>query len=216
MKTMIQVGWIGIVTALTGCGSVYYDTIEALGQPKRQVLVSRVQDTRDTMKEAKKTYTSAMQQFGSVTKVGGTQLENKYKILKKEYDACNSKASELRSQISNVKSVGRVLFQEWQRELDQFTHEQMRKLSEAKMQQTRDKYAVMIESMDRTSARITPVLESMNDQLLNIKHSLNALIVVSLEEELIQLRKNMDNLIVDIDTAVEQSNAFIGSMAEVQ
>ncbi len=213
---MIQVGWIGIVTALTGCGSVYYDTIEALGQPKRQVLVSRVQDTRDTMKEAKKTYTSAMQQFGSVTKVGGTQLENKYKILKKEYDACNSKASELRSQISNVKSVGRVLFQEWQRELDQFTHEQMRKLSEAKMQQTRDKYAVMIESMDRTSARITPVLESMNDQLLNIKHSLNALIVVSLEEELIQLRKNMDNLIVDIDTAVEQSNAFIGSMAEVQ
>lgn len=215
MKTL----WIPIALVLilssTGCNnSLGYDIQEAMGTPKRQVLLSRVQDTRDSMKETKKVFASAMLQFGSVYKESGSKLENKYVILKKEYDACNSKASSLRSQIANVKSIGQVLFQEWQKELDQFTNEQMRKLSEVKMQQTREKYVAMTDSMDRVSARMSPVMSSMSDQLLNIKHSLNALIVVSLEEELIQLRGQMDNLMAEIDASIENCNSFIGSMAE--
>lgn len=204
-----------LILGSLGCNnSLVYDLQETMGTPKRQVLLSRVQDARDSMKESKKVFTSAMQQFGSVFKESGSKLENKYKILKGEYDACNTKASELRSHIASVKSIGQVLFQEWQKELDQFTNEQMRKLSEVKMQQTREKYVTMIDSMDRVSARITPVMTSMNDQLLNIKHSLNALIVVSLEEELVQLRGQMDNLMAEIDASVNHCNAFIGSMAE--
>ncbi|NLH17514.1 MAG: DUF2959 domain-containing protein [Phycisphaerae bacterium] len=211
--------WIAIIAVLVlgamGCNnSLGYDLQEAMGTPKRQLMVSRVQDTRDSMKETKKTFASAMQQFGSVYKEGGSKLENKYAILKKEYENCNSRASELRSQIANVKSIGQVLFQEWQKELDQFTNEQMRKLSEVKMQQTREKYVTMTSGMDRVSARMTPALNSMNDQLLNIKHSLNALITISLEEELVQLRTHMDSLMTEIDAAVEHCNTFIGSMAE--
>jgi hypothetical protein len=204
-----------LILGSTGCNnSLGYNFQEAMGTPKRQVLLSRVQDTRDAMKDTKKTFASAMQQFGSVYKESGSKLENKYVILKKEYETCNSKASDLRSQIASVKSIGQVLFQEWQKELDQFTNEQMRKLSEVKMQQTREKYVTMTESMDRVSARITPVMNSMNDQLLNIKHSLNALIIVSLEEELTQLRGHMDSLMAEIDASVNHSNAFIGSMAD--
>jgi len=215
MKTIGMTIALVLILSSQGCNnSLGYSFQEAMGTPKRQVLLSRVQDTRDSLKETKKTFASAMQQFGSVYKESGAKLENKYVILKKEYDTCNSKASELRGQIANVKSIGQVLFQEWQKELDQFTNEQMRKLSEVKMQQTREKYVTMTDSMDRVSARITPVMNSMNDQLLNIKHSLNALIVVSLEEELTQLRGHMDSLSADIDASVNHCNAFIGSMAE--
>jgi hypothetical protein len=215
MKTLWTVVSLVVILGSTGCNnSLGYSFQEAMGTPKRQVMLSRVQDTRDAMKETKKTFASAMQQFGSVFKESGPKLENKFKILKSEYEACNSKASELRGQISNVKSIGQVLFQEWQKELDEFTNEQMRKLSEVKMQQTREKYVVMVNSMDRVSARMTPVMTSMNDQLLNIKHSLNALIVVSLEEELTQLRGHMDSLMTEIDASVNHCNAFIGSMAE--
>jgi hypothetical protein len=215
MKTIGMLIALVLILGSMGCNnSLGYSFQEAMGTPKRQVMLSRVQDTRDSMKETKKTFASAMQQFGSVYKESGSKLENKYLILKKEYDTCNSKASELRGQISNVKSIGQVLFQEWQKELDEFTNEQMRKLSEVKMQQTREKYVIMVDSMDRVSARMTPVMSSMNDQLLNIKHSLNALIVVSLEEELAQLRGHMDSLMTDIDASVNHCNAFIGSMAE--
>jgi hypothetical protein len=215
MKTKWILASLVLILSSTGCNnSLGYNFQEAMGTPKRQVLLSRVQDTRDAMKDTKKTFASAMQQFGSVYKESGSKLENKYVILKKEYETCNSKASDLRSQIASVKSIGQVLFQEWQKELDQFTNEQMRKLSEVKMQQTREKYVTMTESMDRVSARMTPVMTSMSDQLLNIKHSLNALIVVSLEEELVQLRGQMDNLMAEIDASVNHCNAFIGSMAE--
>lgn len=215
MKTKWMPIALALILGSMGCNnSLGYNIQEAMGTPKRQVLVSRVQDTRDKMKETKRAFASAMQQFGSVYKESGTKLENKYKILTDEYDACDTKASELRSQISNVKSIGQVLFQEWQKELDEFTNEQMRNLSQAKMQQTREKYVAMTDGMDRTSARMTPALNSMNDQLLNIKHSLNALIVVSLEEELVQLRNHTDKLMTEIDAAVESCNAFIGTMAE--
>ncbi len=215
MKTKWMAILTGMVLGAMGCNnSLGYNLQEAMGTPKRQVMVSRVQDTRDSMKDTKKAFASALQQFGSVYKEGGSKLENKYVILKKEYENCNSKASELRRQIANVKSIGQVLFAEWQKELDQFTNEQMRKLSETKMQQTREKYVAMTTGMDRVSARMTPALNSMNDQLLNIKHSLNALITVSLEEELIQLRTHTDSLMAEIDSAVEHCNTFIGSMAE--
>ena len=50
--------WIPIVTSfifLMGCSSAYYGTMEKLGYPKRDLMVSRVESARDAQQEAKVT-----------------------------------------------------------------------------------------------------------------------------------------------------------------
>ena len=51
------------VLAITGCRSAYYKTMEAFGQHKRDLLVSRVEDARDAQEDAKEQFKSALEKF---------------------------------------------------------------------------------------------------------------------------------------------------------
>jgi len=181
-KTIFQLGLVGIILAVAlhcGCDTVYYNTMEAFGKHKRDILVERVSDARDSQAEAKEQFQSALEEFSSVLNFEGGELETKYNKLNAEYQKSEAGASAVRSRIKNVKNVATALFREWAAELEEYSNERLRRVSERKLDETRDHYEKLISAMERAEEKIGPVLAAFRDQVLFLKHNLNAQAIAS-------------------------------------
>ncbi len=203
------------VTALVlGCSSAYYGTLEKLGYPKRDLMVNRVESARDAQQDAKEEFESALEKFKSVLNFDGGALEEKYNQLKTAYDRSDARAETVRDRIESVEDVAEALFEEWQAELDQYSSSSLRRSSARKLQQTRQQYARLINAMQRAEKKMDPVLAAFHDQVLFLKHNLNARAIASLQSELVSVNSEIDALIREMNASIKEANAFIGAMAK--
>jgi len=206
-------GFVIAALAIAGCRSAYYKTMEAFGQHKRDILVSRVEDARDAQEDAKEQFKSALEKFSDVVEFSGGKLQDKYNQLKSELDKSKSKAKSVRSNISGVENVAEALFKEWESELDQYSSDELRRSSEQKLKQTRQRYLLLITAMKRAESKISPVLTAFNDQVLFLKHNLNAQAIASLQNELTTMEADIATLIKEMEASITEADEFINAMA---
>ena len=197
------------VAVLIGCSSAYYNTMEKIGIHKRDIMVDRVEEARDSQKDAEKQFTSALEQFKSVVAVDGGNIEPIYKKLNKEYEESKAAAQEIRDRIDGVESVSKALFKEWEEELKQYSSAQLRNESQRKLTATKAQYQRLITAMRKTESRLDPVLTAMNDQVLYLKHNLNARAIQSMRQEVVKIDKDVDVLLAAMRTSIAEAEAFI-------
>ncbi len=125
------------VLVLTSCQTAYYAAMEKLGYPKRDLLVSRVQQARDSQQAAKEQFQSALEHFQAVVHFSGGELEAKYIELSAELERSEARAQTVHQRIAAVEDVAEVLFKEWEAELAQYTNESLRRASARQLAQTR-------------------------------------------------------------------------------
>jgi hypothetical protein len=195
-----------------GCQSAYYTTLEKLGYHKRDILVSRVQDARDSQQEAKEQFASALDKFTSVVQVQGGELQDKYNQLKAEFDQSEAHAETVRQRIRAVEDVAEALFDEWQAELAQYSNARLRRASARQLAQTRQHYEPLIGAMKRAEAKIEPVLAVFQDQVLFLKHNLNAQAIASLQQELVSVETDVAALVRDMEASIAEADAFLKTM----
>ena len=213
MRRRITLFFIVFLFVSTGCQRTYYKTMETFGYHKRDILVDRVEDSRDAQQDAKEQFQTALEKFTEVTNFEGGKLEKKYKELKSEFDKSESKANAVRENIEDVEDVAEALFDEWESELDQYTNSTLRHSSERKLKQTRDQYAQLISAMKRAESKIAPVLMAFRDQVLFLKHNLNAQAIASLHDELVSVEADIASLIKEMEASIAEADAFIKAMA---
>ena len=207
-----QIIAISVILLLFGCESTYYKTMETMGYHKRDIMVDRVEDARDAQEEAKAQFESALEKFSSVLGFHGGNLEEKYNQLKDEYDESVIKADSVRNRIAAVENVAEDLFAEWQEELNQYTSSSLRRSSASKLRETKRKYAQLIGAMKRAERKIDPVLAAFHDQVLYLKHNLNAQAIASLQSELASIETDVARLIREMEASIKEANSFISSM----
>jgi chromosome segregation ATPase len=201
-----------LLPLLGGCRSAYYATWEKLGWAKRDILVDRVKDAKEEQEGAKKQFQSALEQFQALTGFQGGELEAKYKKLNKEYEACESRAADVRKRIASVDTVAQDLFAEWNKELAEYDNAELKRSSEQKLRDTKDRYNQMYAAMKNAESKMDPVLRTFKTQVLFLKHNLNAQAIASLQTQVTGISGDVDRLIKDMDAAIKEANAFIGQM----
>jgi len=197
---------------LSGCQSVYYGTMEKLGVAKRDMLVERVEDAKDSQEEAKEQFANALEEFLAVTEYQGGDLQAQYKKLSHELDQSEQQAKEVRSRITSIDSVAQSLFQEWESELGQYSNPSLRASSENQLEATRDRYNRLMVVMRRAESKMDPVLDAFRDQVLYLKHNLNARALASLEATSVDLQQDINELISQMEGSIEEASAFIEEM----
>jgi DNA repair exonuclease SbcCD ATPase subunit len=195
-----------------GCSSTYYTAMEKVGVYKRDILVDRVEEARDSQAEAQQQFQSALQQFASVVKLKNTDLKKAYTILEKEYNASKKAADRVTERINSVEDVSEALFYEWDNELDQYDNKELRRASAQQLRRTRAQYDKMIASMRTAEKSMEPILRSFHDNVLFLKHNLNAQAIGSLQGEFTTLKRRIEDLITKMKKAIDQSNVFIARM----
>jgi len=214
MKGLTFCGLAGMLVLLCGCRGMYYNTMERLGYHKREMLVDRVQEARDAQQKAKEQFQSALEEFIAVVHFEGGTLEATYGKLKTEYERSESKARAVSKRIDDVEDVGEALFKEWQSELEQYSNEELKARSEDKLRQTRLRYARVIGAMRGAEMKTEPVLSAFHDQVLFLKHNLNAQAVASLQDELASVKTNVAALIEEMEASIVAANTFIEAMSQ--
>jgi SMC interacting uncharacterized protein involved in chromosome segregation len=202
------------LTALTGCSSMYYGTMEKFGVHKRDIMVDRVKEARTAQQDAKKQFANALEQFRSVIDVKGGDLQTKYDKLNAELQRSEARAKEVHDRIASVEDVSEALFKEWRTEIRQYSSDSLRRQSEQQLESTRTKYSQLITAMKKAAARIDPVLVPLRDQVLFLKHNLNAKAIASLNTELTSVQGNVDVLVRDMEAAIAEADEFIKAMKE--
>jgi hypothetical protein len=204
------------VLVLAGCQQAYYKTMEQFGYHKRDILTERVQAARDTQEGAKAQFQSALEKFSAVLNFHGGQLEDKYKQLKAELDRSESQAQAVYKRIAAIEDVAEALFAEWETELRQYSNERLRRASARQLDQTRRQYASLIGVMRRAEARIAPVMSAFRDQVLFLKHNLNARAIASLQDELGSIEADIASLVRELEASIDEANKFIDAMGHTQ
>ncbi|MGA2915314.1 MAG: DUF2959 domain-containing protein [Sedimentisphaerales bacterium] len=205
---------ISVLLFAAGCQSLYYGTMEKFGKYKRDILVDRVKDARDAQQQTKEQFASALDKFRSVVNVEGGKLQEKYDTLKSELDKSESKASAVKKRISDVEDVAQALFDEWTKELDQYKNAELKAASKKKLDQTRQRYTQLIGSMKQAESKIEPVLSAFRDQVLFLKHNLNAQAVASLQTEVSSMEADTGKLITEMEKSIAEADSFVKTMQE--
>lgn len=204
-----------LIPACAGCQTAYYATMEKIGVPKRNILVDRVESARDAQVEAKEQFASALEEFSAVLGFHGGSLQDKYDQLNRQLERSQARADEVSSRIDAVEHVSGALFREWEQELGQYTSAELRRSSDQKLQETRRRYDELMAAMHRAESRMEPVLKPLRDNVLFLKHNLNAQAVASLQTELGNVEGDVDALVREMEAAIREADAFITAMGQV-
>jgi hypothetical protein len=191
---------------------MYYGAMEKIGVHKRDILVDRVGAARNSQMEAKEQFLTAMEQFKSLVNFQGGDLEKNYNQLSATLKRSESKAADVRNRIEAVEDVSEALFKEWRSEIKQFSSDSLRKESQRQHDATQQKYTTFITAMKRAEAKLEPVLVPLRDQVLFMKHNLNARAIAGLSDELKSVQSNVDDLIRNIERAIAQADEFMASL----
>jgi Ribonuclease G/E len=193
---------------------MYYDSMEKLGWHKRDLLVSRVQDARDEQQEAKEEFQTALEKFTDVVGFEGGDLQSNYDKLNDQFERCERQAGKVRDRIESIESVAIALFDEWETELETYSSPDLRRRSEEQLVQTRARYDQLIGAMHRAEQKMEPVLVAFGDQVLFLKHNLNAQAIASLQGEVVSLESDVGDLIAEMEAAIAEANSFIQAMGQ--
>ena len=206
-------GLIGVpLVFLVGCTSSYYKAMKTFGKEKRDILVSRVKDSKKEQQQAKEQIKTTMESFQALTGFQGGQLEKNYKKLNGEYEKAADAAQKLHNRIDSIDQVSGDLFKEWQKEIDGMENKKLKARSAVMLRQSRLNEAAYIKSMRQTEARMTPVITAFRDQVTFLKHNLNARAIGSLKGTSAKMSTDVDVLMVSLDSSMAQADSLINSL----
>ena len=203
---------LALATAIAGCSSAYYGAMEKVGYHKRDILVSRVEKAKDSQQEAQEQFRSALERFESVVNLAETDLLKAYKKLNAEYEDAEEAAEEVSERIDEVEDVATALFREWRQEIELYQNPSLKASSQQKLRDTEARYKQMMASMREAEASMKPVLLTFRDNVLYLKHNLNAQAIGALRGEFETLKTSIDSLIAQMNRSIESSNRFIAEI----
>lgn len=201
-----------VLGSMTGCQAVKYRALEAMGVEKRDVMASRVEGARDAQGEAREQFATALERFRATVEIDGGDLEATYDRLDREHQRSVSRAQAVTDRIDGVEAVADDLFDEWEEELDLYTDPSLKSRSQTILNQTRSDYRGMVAAMRRAESAMQPVLDVFQDQVLFLKHNLNARAIASLRQELAGIERLTAQLLNDMDAAISEADAFLSSL----
>jgi len=195
--------------ALTSCSTAYYSAMEKVGIHKREIMVDRVVDAKESQQEAQQQFKSALEEMTALINFDGGELEEQYNVIQEQYENSKEAAELVSSRIEKVEDVSEALFDEWQDEIEQISSASLSRQSATKLKDTQRRYRKLIKSMRKAESKMAPVLTSLKDNSLFLKHNLNAKAVGALQGEMLSIKKDVSALIKEMNEAIAQSQKFI-------
>ena len=209
MKKLILVT---LVVLLSGCQSAYYAAWEKVGVEKRDILIDRVEDAKESQEDAQLQFSSALDEFSQLINFNGGELQGIYEQLKDQFEASEDSAASVTARIDKVESVAEALFDEWQQELQKYTNATLKRDSQRKLKDTQRRYQSLLNAMRKAESKMEPVLSALRDNVLYLKHNLNASAIGALHGEFNGVKKEINRLVSEMNKAIAESNSFISSM----
>lgn len=200
---------LGLSACQSAVHDAYFSMWEKIGFEKREILVDRVEDAQDSQQEAQEQFASALDEFSALINFNGGELEDVYRSLNEQFEASQKSAEDVSERIDKVQNVADSLFREWEQELELISNANLKRDSARKLKDTQRKYDALLRSMRKVESSMQPVLRALQDNVLYLKHNLNANAIGALQGELSTIKRDVNILLKEMNAAISQSDAFI-------
>ena len=195
--------------------STYYQSRESLlGHHKRDIVVVKVDQACEGLKESRDQFVDALEKFKSIAKQDDSPLELRYQQLKRRYDICRSKADQVGQRIKAIEEVSEALFNEWEAELELYSSRSLRARSQQQLKKSRQQYGRLLKALQIAESRMHPVLAAFQDQVLFLKHNLNAHAIAALRHEFIEMGVDISRLIDIMEKTITEASQFVSVLVE--
>ena len=131
-----------------------------------------------------------------------------------EYERSEARAADVKDRIKSIEKVSADLFEEWEAEINLIQSPRLKNSSDESLRTTKRRYAQLITAMKRAESKMAPVLVAFRDQVLYLKHNLNARAIADLESTLGELESDVASLIRDIDVSIKEAERFLDTLSE--
>ncbi|MDD1633542.1 MAG: DUF2959 domain-containing protein, partial [Methylococcaceae bacterium] len=102
----------------------------------------------------------------------------------------------------------------WESELNEYTNRALRNNSKQQLKAARQNYARLIKAMQRAESKIQPVLAAFKDQVLYLKHNLNARAIAALQHEFIEISIDISQLIHAMEQTIAEASQFVSALVD--
>jgi flagellar basal body rod protein FlgC len=116
------------------------------------------------------------------------------------------------SRIKEMDRVARDLFREWEKEIAEISTPSLAADSRMKLSATRQRFQTLSTNLHAAESSMTPVLRQFHDQVLYLKHNLNAAAIGSLRTNADGIQADIQSLLVRLDQSMREADAFIGTL----
>jgi outer membrane murein-binding lipoprotein Lpp len=213
VRRAVSLSVIVFALVLSGCHSTYYKAMSTLGKEKRDILVSRIKDAKKDQDQTKQKLQTTMESFQALTGFKGGSLEKSYKRLNSDYEDAASQADKLHDKIQSIDQVSNDLFKEWQGEINAMDNGKLKSQDSVMLRNAKVRQATYMRAMHQTEDQIAPVLKTFHDQVLFLKHNLNARAIGSLKNTSAGLQSDVAGLVQSIDASSQEADKLISSLA---
>jgi hypothetical protein len=213
VRRVVSLSLIVFALLLSGCQSTYYKAMSTLGKEKRDILVQRIKDAKKDQDQTKQQLQTTMESFQALTGFKGGSLEKSYKRLNSDYESAASQAGKLHDKIQSIDQVSNDLFKEWQGEINAMDNGKLKSQDGVMLRNAKTRQATYMRAMHRTEDQIAPVLKAFHDQVLFLKHNLNARAIGSLKSTSAGLQNDVAGLVQSIDASSQEADKLISSLA---
>ncbi len=213
-KALLRSCAVALLLLSSGCTTAYYAAMEKVGVHKRDILIDRVEEARDAQQLSQQEFKDALDQLSQLLNFHGGNLQQQYENLASQYQDSQQAAAEVSQRIDKVELVAFDLFAEWEAELAQYQNKQLRSDSKKKLLETKRQFNNLVKVMRKAESKMPPVLRVLNDNVLYLKHNLNAKAVGAIGGEFGMLQQDVNHLLAEMNRAIAESNQFIATMQQ--
>jgi len=195
-------------SALEKVKSVKNNALVQVGaKSKHDLLFEQIEESIALQQETKQYIEQAYDVLANVSDDVG-DVEGQTKEINQAYQQSESLAQKLKAKITKVDRTAKTLFIEWRRELRQYNNKNLREKSAQNLDNTKQQYATVRESMQKSYQSIEPLLSLLHDNELYIKHNRSVAAMQGFQSEVKAAGSNIDGILADIETAITDSEAF--------
>ena len=166
------------------------------------------------MQETRDEFEDALERFKSLVCVNDSGLEHRYNLLNRQYQFCRAKSDAVGNRIKAIEEVSEALFVEWENELNEYANRTLRNSSKRQLKAARQNYIRLIKAMQKAESKIQPVLAAFKDQVLYLKHNLNARAIAALQHEFIEISIDISQLILAMEQTIAEANQFVSILVD--
>jgi chromosome segregation ATPase len=200
---------LSLALLFPGCSSARYAAWEKIGWEKRDLLERDVRAVKSAQEDTGEQFRDALDELRALYGSSGSDLERRYDAMRGEYEDCEAQATKLRERIRKVRTVAGDLFSEWEDEIDSMQNASYQQASRRGLAETRRRYAALDAAMRRSEEGLDPVLVQFRDQVLFLKHHLNAQSLGTLEDEVRGIDAGVAGLIERMQASIREADAFL-------
>ena len=216
MKTLSIILTFIISLSFSSCArkmrEAKYNAYELVGIEKRDLFKREVKNVKEEQEETGEAFKDALTRLKEMYNFEGGDLEKQHAKLKSSYEEAREEAGDLNGRIKNVNDVAGDLFAEWKKEIAEISASDLQKKSKTQLNQTKERFKALQTQMAGAQKKIDPVLTKLKDQVLFLKHNLNAKAIVGLKAESADIETDIQSLIKEVEEASKEADQFIKSL----